>query len=111
MKGLQAFYPSEETIQRVRSSSGGPGGLDFLPLEIFVDVRSEATDYDRIVSKTDAAVSYDKFNHLRMPRGLEWPDAKDENGETVRHLRLHQVSSGCIIDADVRTSLLLLSRE
>ena len=92
MLGLQAFYPSEETLQRERSPLGLPRGLDFVPLEIFLDVRSEATDYDRIILKTDAAVSLDRFNHLRMLRGLEWPEVNDNEAEAVRHLRIHQVS-------------------
>lgn len=103
MKGLQAFYPTSEALQREQDASPGHRGLDFIPLEIFLDVRSEATDYDRIVLKADAEISIDRFNHLRMPRGLEWPDAKDERGNEIRHLRLHQVrfASG---RADSRTS-------
>ena len=90
LKGVQAFYPSTETMKRERSTDGIPKGLEFLPLEIFLDVRSEATDYDRIVLKTDAAMAMDRFNHLRVPRGLEWPEAVDEDGEPIHHLRLHQ---------------------
>ncbi|EIW73580.1 hypothetical protein TREMEDRAFT_70997 [Tremella mesenterica DSM 1558] len=90
MKGLQAFYPNSEMMERERSMDGIPKGLDFLPLEIFLDVKSEATDYDRIVLKTDAAMSLDRFNHLRVPRGLEWPEAMDDAGEPIHHLRLHQ---------------------
>ncbi|ORY31449.1 golgi-body localization protein domain-domain-containing protein [Naematelia encephala] len=97
IKGLQAFYPNEESLQRERGSYGIPRGLDFVPLEIFLDVRSEATDYDRIVLKTEIAVSIDKFNRLRMPRGLEWPDAKGENGENISHLRIHQDLTTIII--------------
>jgi hypothetical protein len=93
MQGVQAFYPNANAMHRDKGQLGMPQGLDFLPLEIFLDVRSEATDYDRIVLKTDAALSFDKFNHLRMPRGLEWPDVKDEKGEPIEHLRLHQVGS------------------
>jgi hypothetical protein len=48
------------------------------------------------VLRTDAALSFDKFNHLRMPRGLEWPDAVNEVGESIDHLRLHQVSRGVL---------------
>ncbi len=92
MSGVQAFYPNEHTLQRERTPTGIPRGLDFVPLEIFLDVRSEATDYDRIVLKTDAAMAFDRFNHLRMPRGLEWPEVLDLHGEPIRHLRIHQVS-------------------
>jgi len=92
LKGLQAFHPTKEALQRERKEAQHQRGLDFIPLEIFLDVRSEATDYDRIVLKTDAAISFDRFNHLRMPRGLDWPAAKDEWGQEIQHLRLHQVS-------------------
>ncbi|ORX40254.1 golgi-body localization protein domain-domain-containing protein [Kockovaella imperatae] len=90
MKGLQAFYPSETTMGRQRGPLGVPRGLDFVPLEIFLDVRSEATEYDRIVLKSDAAIYFDRFNHLRMPRGLDWPDVKDDEGYSMNHLRRHQ---------------------
>lgn len=96
MKGLQAFYPNEQTLARERQDGGLSPGLrqvPALPLEIFLDVRSEATDYDRIILKTDAAVSVDRFNHLRMPRGLQWPDAKDEYGDKIKHLKVHMVST------------------
>ena len=91
-KGLQAFHPNQKSLARDHGCVGKPNGLDFLPLEIFLDTRSESTDYDRVVLKTDAAISYDKFNHLRMPRGLEWPKALDEHGQPMMHLRLHRVS-------------------
>jgi hypothetical protein len=90
LKGMQAFYPTEETMCRERGPQGVPRGLDFVPLEIFLDVRSEATDYDRIVLKTDAALSFDRFNHLRLPRGLQWPEVDEDNGTDTSHLRIHQ---------------------
>ena len=90
MKGLQAFYPSENTMRRERGPLDVPRGLDFLPLEILLDVRSEATDYDRIVLKTNAALYTDRFNHLRVPRGLDWPNVKDDEGYSMDHLRRHQ---------------------
>lgn len=95
MKGLQAFYPNDKTLAREKRDGGPSGGLrqvPALPLEIFLDVRSEATDYDRIILKTDAAVAIDRFNHLRMPRGLQWPDTKDEYGDIIKHLKVHMVS-------------------
>lgn len=92
MKGLQAFYPNEATLSRGGGSSSDLLHVPALPLEIFLDVRSEARDYDRIILKTDAAVSVDRFNHLRMPRGLQWPDTKDEYGDTIKHLKVHMVS-------------------
>lgn len=89
MSGLQAFYPTEEIMSRC-GPTGIPKGLDFLPLEIFLDVKSEATDFDRIVLKTDAALGVDKFNHLRLPRGLEWPDVANDVGARLKHLSVHQ---------------------
>lgn len=92
MKGVQAFYPTAEALRRERSG-GKPRGLDFIPLEIFLDVKSEATDYDRIVLKSDISLAVDKFNHLRLLQGLDWPkDAVDEMGDPITHLRMHQVS-------------------
>lgn len=91
-------------MQRKRSHLSIPRGLDFVPLEIFLDVRSEATDYDRIILKTDITLAFDRFNHLRMPRGLEWPDAKDEDGEIIRHLRVHQVGVSLLMSADLAGS-------
>lgn len=92
MQGLQGFYPTTEALKRERTQLGMPRGLDFIPLEIFLDVKSEATDYDRVLQKSDIMVSIDKFNNIRMPRGLEWPDTLDEYGEPIKHLRVHQVS-------------------
>jgi hypothetical protein len=65
-----------------------------LPLEIFLDVKSEAKDYDRIILKTDAAISQDKFNKLRVQRGLAWPSTQDEQGEPIKHLKEHMVRTG-----------------
>jgi hypothetical protein len=91
LKGLQAIYPTGETMCRERGPFGVPRGLDVDPLEIFLDIRSEATNYDRIVLKTDAALSFDNSKHLRLPRGLQWPESTDENGSEVNHLRIHQI--------------------
>lgn len=89
-KGLQAFYPTKETMARSLKTSSDYRELDFVPLEIFLDVKSEATDYDRIILRTDMGISADEFNHLRAPRGLEWPEATNEFGDPIEHLRLHQ---------------------
>ena len=90
MKGLEGFYPSAKTMQRHHENKGFPRTLDFLPLEILLDTKSEATEYDRIVQRTDAALAVDKFNHLRMPRGIEWPQVLNDFGEPIKHLTLHQ---------------------
>ena len=72
------------------SPRGAKRTLDFIPLEIFLDHRCEATDFDRIVMKTDAGFAIDKFNHLRINRQLKWPDCEDEYGRSVTHLKKHQ---------------------
>ncbi|WVQ80568.1 hypothetical protein IAT38_002673 [Cryptococcus sp. DSM 104549] len=88
---VQGFYPTAEALKRERTQTGMIRGLDFLPLEIFLDVKSEATDYDRVLRKSDIGVSLDKFNHIRMPQGLEWPEnAKNEYGDPITHLSIHQ---------------------
>jgi len=56
-----------------------------------LDVKSEAKDYDRIILKTDAAISQDKFNKLRVQRDLKWPETHDEQGEPIKHLKEHMV--------------------
>ncbi|WWD04669.1 hypothetical protein V865_002740 [Kwoniella europaea PYCC6329] len=89
LKEVQAFYPTTEALNRERSGTVS-SGLDFVPLEIFLDAKSQATDYDRILLRTDIAGSYDKFNRLRIPRQLRWPKAVNENGDPIEHLRIHQ---------------------
>lgn len=96
LKGLQAFYPNAETLARDRDDgceSRGARRVPALPLEIFLDVKSEAKDYDRIILKTDAAIMQDKFNKLRVKRGLDWPEAYDEQGEPIKHLKDNMVTS------------------
>ncbi|WVR06215.1 hypothetical protein IAU60_003245 [Kwoniella sp. DSM 27419] len=90
LKDVQAFYPTTEAL--IRESSGrGSRALDFIPLEIFLDERSQATDYDRILLKSEVCASHDAFNHIRLPQGLEWPENEvDEYGEPITHLKQHQ---------------------
>ncbi|WVN88723.1 uncharacterized protein L203_103936 [Cryptococcus depauperatus CBS 7841] len=91
LQGLQAFYPSAEALRREKTQAGILRGFDFIPLEIFLDVKSEATDYDRVLQKSNIFIAIDKFNHIRMPQGLEWPEnAVDEYGEPIKHLKIHQ---------------------
>lgn len=99
LKGLQAFYPTKEVSQQncVPDIRTGQLNPDFLPLEVFLDVRSETTEYDRIVLKTDISLAIDRFNSLRVPRGLEWPEVYDEVGEPIEHLRKHQNSTTIIV--------------
>lgn len=75
---MEVFYPSQNCKE------------EFLPLEIFLDTKHQTTDYHRMVSKTDMGIHVDKFNHLRLPRGIHWPEAKDGHGIPIEHLRLHQ---------------------
>ncbi|WWD18325.1 hypothetical protein CI109_102775 [Kwoniella shandongensis] len=87
---MMADVLASEALDREKTI-GSPRVLDFVPLEIFLDTKSEATDYDRILSKTDILIPFDKFNHLRLPQGLEWPqDAVDELGQPIKHLKIHQ---------------------
>lgn len=86
-KDVQAFYPTNANMRQSQATGQGVG---FIPLEIFYDDKNEAIDFTRIVSKTDMLLSFDKFNHLRIPTHIEWPDAYHPNGLPVEHLRLHQ---------------------
>lgn len=88
LKGLQGFYP-------LSSSTSTRHGPDFVPLEVLLDTRSEILDFERIILRTDASLHNDKFNHLRMRRGLNWPTVFLPNGQDrFSHLKAHQVSSG-----------------
>lgn len=53
---FQAFSPSSTCSAR----------HDGLPMEVFVDLRAETSDFERLVPQTDAALRYDKFNRLRL---------------------------------------------
>ncbi|WWC88836.1 uncharacterized protein L201_003751 [Kwoniella dendrophila CBS 6074] len=88
LKEVQAFYPTSEALNRERS--GSTRALDFVPLEIFLDAKSVATDYDRILQRTNISGSYDQFNRIRIPRSLHWPNTVNENNEKIEHLRIHQ---------------------
>ncbi|WRT67617.1 uncharacterized protein IL334_004589 [Kwoniella shivajii] len=90
MKEVQAFYPTTEALNRERSRHT-TRGLDFVPLEIFLDEKSQATDYDRILLKSNLSGSFDKFNRIRIPQGVNWPmNAVNENGQPIEHLKIHQ---------------------
>ena len=89
IQSLEAFYPNEKYYPPGKQEALQETA--FLPLEILVDQRSEVIDYDRVVQKADFAISYDKFNPLRVSHGLDWPRPKDDPFQTVSHLRMHQV--------------------
>lgn len=92
--GMQAFSPTDSSLER---TNGMNRELEFLPREVFVDVRSESSDYERIVLKTDLIATFDRFNTLRVPRGLEWPETLDDYGEPIYHLRKHQNLTSVLI--------------
>ncbi|KAL1408382.1 Protein SABRE [Vanrija albida] len=92
--GMQAFSPTDSSLER---TNGMNRELEFLPREVFVDVRSESSDYERIVLKTDLIATFDRFNTLRVPRGLEWPETLDDYGEPIFHLRKHQNLTSVLI--------------
>lgn len=51
----------------------------FVPLEIALDVKSELPDFDRIISRADAKLRYDKFNQLRLKHNLRGRDASESS--------------------------------
>ena len=84
LKGMQGFYP-------LAPSTSAHRGPDFVPLEVLLDTRSETVDFERILLRTDASLQNDKFNHLRMRRGLQWPTLVLPNGQDrYAHLKAHQ---------------------
>jgi len=99
LRDLQAFYPSKDVLARACTPdiNTGQPSPDFLPYEVFLDVRSETTEYDRIVLKTDMSIAFDRFNNLRVPRGLEWPTATNDAGEPIEHLRRHQNATTIVV--------------
>jgi hypothetical protein len=63
-----------------------------VPLEVFVDLRCESQNFDRVIPQTDATFHYDKFNRLRLRNKKEsvLPTATDES--THSHLQHQMVS-------------------
>ncbi|GAA6011720.1 hypothetical protein JCM10207_004222 [Rhodosporidiobolus poonsookiae] len=62
LTGLQVFWPRSQNERNRR----GLWEYAFVPLETLVDLRVEPWGFDRIVSRTSAALRYDKFNQLRL---------------------------------------------
>ncbi|TFK55958.1 hypothetical protein OE88DRAFT_1731595 [Heliocybe sulcata] len=56
LTGLQTFSPASSLLVQ--------DGC--VPLEVFVDLRCESNEFDRLVPQTDATFHYDKFNRLRL---------------------------------------------
>ncbi|KPV73207.1 uncharacterized protein RHOBADRAFT_54988 [Rhodotorula graminis WP1] len=61
LDGLQVFYPRQHVARAERRFA-----QSFVPLETLVDLRVEPWGFDRVVSRTSAAMRYDKFNQLRL---------------------------------------------
>lgn len=61
LDGLQVFYPRQQVARADRKFA-----QSFVPLETLVDLRVEPWGFDRVVSRTSAAMRYDKFNQLRL---------------------------------------------
>lgn len=65
---------------------------DHLPLEVFLDLRCESRDFDRLVPQTNATLRYDKFNRLRLRNDVTTVAVSSEDGDMdlVDHL-LHEM--------------------
>lgn len=88
LDGLQAFHPNPK-VSSLKPASA-LGGLIQVPLETLVDVRYETKDFDRVVSRTDASLRYDKFNRLRLHDSTRPLAADTERSDpAVDHLRHH----------------------
>jgi hypothetical protein len=55
-----------------------------------LDSKSESVDFDRVISKTDAMLRYDKFNQLRIRNNMA-NDRQLMRGQANEHMRHHQV--------------------
>ncbi|CDZ98519.1 Uncharacterized conserved protein [Phaffia rhodozyma] len=83
MSSLQAFYPTKLSALSNQNRSSG-----FVPLEILLDSRLHNTDdFERVVSHTDAAIQYDKFNLLRLRNTTAKVLSKADLG--AEHLQSH----------------------
>ncbi len=88
LRGLQSFHP----VHNLRDAPT----LKFLPLEVLLDTKGTSADFDRVISRTNAALHYDKFNHLRLRNAM---DAEEEGRS--EHLRHHQVCPLLAEDTDI----------
>ncbi|KAE8231965.1 hypothetical protein CF326_g3008 [Tilletia indica] len=61
---LQAFAPTTH-CQYLRTAPHRTA-FAYVPLETLIDTGYQTRDFDRIISSTDAAAGYDKFNRLRV---------------------------------------------
>lgn len=70
LDGLQSFYPSPAVDRK-------PYAEQFVPLEVMLDSGCSSTEFDRIVSRTDGSLHYDKFNQLRLKNSIKGKDESD----------------------------------
>ncbi|KIJ56610.1 hypothetical protein M422DRAFT_218123 [Sphaerobolus stellatus SS14] len=87
---MQRNYASVNSLQVFQPTPGA--STDHLPFEVFVDVRCETRDFERIVQQTDATLKYDKFNRLRLRNELTTlalTSGRGPDGVLVDHL-LHE---------------------
>ncbi|CAO1631545.1 unnamed protein product [Jaminaea pallidilutea] len=90
LDGLQAFHPNARCSFFNSAGSRANSGLVYVPLETLVDLKYETRDFDRIVTRTDASLRYDKFNRLRLNDSTR-PLAADLEtpNPSTDHLRHH----------------------
>ncbi|GJN94531.1 hypothetical protein Rhopal_007614-T1 [Rhodotorula paludigena] len=80
LDGLQVFYPRQQVARRDRTFAQA-----FVPLETLVDLRVEPWGFDRVVSRTSAAMRYDKFNQLRLSSKRGFADGGLGSGGPASH--------------------------
>lgn len=85
LDGLQVFYPRTQLSVGVRKRDRA-----FVPLETLIDLRVEPWGFDRVVSRSSAALRYDKFNQLRL--------------SSKRSLREDSVGAGPKLESHFHTS-------
>ncbi|CAO1616639.1 unnamed protein product [Sympodiomycopsis kandeliae] len=89
LDGLQAFHPTSSTAALGQRRHRSAGCAISVPLETLIDLRQETRDFDRIVSRTDASVRYDKFNRLRLHDSSKpvaaGGEASDASTDHLRH--------------------------
>lgn len=63
-----------------------------LPFEIFLDVRCESSEFQRIVPQTHATLRYDSFNKLRLRNNVTTLSSTlKQNQGTMDHLLYEMV--------------------
>jgi hypothetical protein len=95
ISGLQMFSPSSTNTSSDRC----------VPLEVFVDLRCESQDFDRVVPQTDAAFHYDKFNRLRLRNKKEsvLPTGTDSTHSHLQHQTVR--FAGFVVRWEMLTSI------